>query len=433
MKRVIFYALCALLAIAGSGGSIYLAGRSSQASLRIGERAIAVSPGIGGQTNYVSRSIVSSGDVALVGPEDSARKGKAITPDPNLGDMQIPLVIFQKNNEAGNSICGLRGFWNPVQGTLEMKDKPSLLASSTETAFYELIRSTHWDGGDRIAYVGPMPLGPEWHLGPDRYFKLIPTGFEVAADEYPGLLYCTPQGTAFLAFSTQNRLGLLAERDGKSTKEIFSANATSSNDQSYVFPLLLAHTGQDLLVLAAVHGPAAENRDRLCLIKIGPKGADYIPVRDSFDKYLAGQPANSSLSFIAGAGVRAAVCGQRIYVGDICGEDAWSFGLNDAAPVLSYETEINRQTRPWIQTHPSEGSHIPSFYSYGNLLIVAVGANDAEGFWAFRDGKLLGEISIEHNSQVRVFAGSNPDRVALTKALPDLITIMMPSAESSTL
>ncbi len=478
MKKTIIYALSVLFAVAGSLASICLStpgqghryGTAVIGLLHPGESAMPTvtgnpptmqhAPGNSTIMQHTPAAIVASGDVSslLLGDITSGSTTASVY---NTADLQIPLIFFRnapgavnslpgatgtpdrnpRQEDTGNvnSVYGCRGSWNPVQGTLSLQDAPSLLTSSAgaDYHFYDLLRSTYWDGSDRIAYLRQLDVNDaEWHPGADLYFHLtpVPLNFSMAETDYdPGILFCTRGGTAYVAFPMQNKLGLLAERDGKTVQETFSVEASSSNNQG-LYPLLLSCNSQCPLLLTAVPDSAGKNRDRLCLIKIGSNGASYIPVQDDFDKYLTGQPANMAISFVAGAGVRSAVCGQRIYIGDICGEDTWSFGLNDAAPALSYEKEINRQTKPWIQTHPSEGLHVPVFYSYASTLIVAVGANNAEGLWAFRDGKLQGRMSIAYNQgqgQIQVYAGSDPGRVSSTKTLPGLVAVMAPSAESS--
>lgn len=242
------------------------------------------------------------------------------------------------------------------------------------------------------------------------WFSGLPDANNLPDLAYPDLLYRTAQGTAYLAFSQQNTLYLRAWGNGRVAEQSFACKGSGA-EAGGIFPLLLSHTGQGALLLVDARDGSARIKEQLYLIRIDQQGVHYTPVRYNFDQYLTGPNAGGIISFIAGSAAKAAVCGQRLYIGDPCGEDTWSFGLNDDSPALSYEMAINRYTKPWVHAHPSDDGPIkPAFSTFGGILTVYVDSGHDSAFWAFRDGRLLGEMSVEDNNKIQLYAGSTLGR-----------------------
>jgi hypothetical protein len=448
MKRAVCFVVCVILAVAGAAGSIYLHGerKISGSQVASGRPAaseievwgtISISTKAKAPANSAPFAIVASGDLPAALPDDIATYDSTIAPVLNISDLQIPLIVFQKTPDANpgafNPIRGFRGFWSPVQGALAINNESSLAASSaTEGAFYDLLRTTYWDGSDRIDFFNPSTPASGWQLGAEDYFRLAHSRLDMSGDSLPSILYCAPWSAQYLASAMQNRLDLLAGNGGKTAEETFSFKTPSTGAQSYLYPLLLAHTGPDPLILAAGKSADGRNRDYLYLIRVDKEAITYTKVKDSFDSYLSGQPSNCAISFIADAATSAAVCGRSIYVGDICGEATWSFEMNNDTPVLSYETGINKYILPWIQAHPAEGEIRPTYYTYQGVLIVAAVGNKAQGFWAFQDGRLLGAMQILNDGEVDVFTVSQPGKAAFMRKIPGLVTVLLPRDDSNT-
>lgn len=300
---------------------------------------------------------------------------------PSVAKTEIPLLIFQQVPEGQ---AAFRGVWNPEAGTLEVDANPSFtLKGAGETDIPPL----YWDGGSRIYLFTE-------HGGKAAVTSHGPTP-QASVVQHTGLppeavapVFYASNDRQYVGYGVGNKLGIVEMGPGGVKKQLFSAPEATGE----VVPLFLAKREDRLVVLAVLNRPTAA--EELFLVRIDAAGkATWVPVARK------GEP---QCSFIAGAGVKVGLCGQRLYLESPCGEEIQSLSLDEEKPRLVSEEGLTRELKAVMADNaPTEGQVRPSFGAYQGLLLVSTLTGGAQGrgdetewLLAFKEGRLLGKMAL---------------------------------------
>jgi hypothetical protein len=213
-------------------------------------------------------------------------------------------------------LLAFRATWTPQAGTLEVDANPSFtLKGAGETDIPPL----YWDGGSRIYLFTE-------HGGKAAVTSHGPTP-QASVVQHTGLppeavapVFYASNDRQYVGYGVGNKLGIVEMGPGGVKKQLFSAPEATGE----VVPLFLAKREDRLVVLAVLNRPTAA--EELFLVRIDAAGkATWVPVARK------GEP---QCSFIAGAGVKVGLCGQRLYLESPCGEEIQSLSLDEEKPRL---------------------------------------------------------------------------------------------------
>lgn len=218
-------------------------------------------------------------------------------------------------------LLAFRATWTPEAGTLEVDAHPSFALKGTgETDIPPL----YWNGGPQI-YLFAEHGGKAAvinHGSTPRAFVVQHTGLPSEAVES---VYYASDDRQYVAYGVGNNLGIVEMGPDGVKKQLFSTPGATGE----AVPLFLAKREDRLVVLAVLNRPTAA--EELFLVRIDAVGkATWIPVKRKGDPQC---------SFIAGAGVKVGLYGQRLYLDSPCGEEIQGLSLDEEKPRLVSEEE----------------------------------------------------------------------------------------------